>query len=292
MFPAPNPPGTAAVRASPATSCGDGFATTHAAPKPCRFPLTALVTLVAAIVVATSIAPAAAADLDLSLASHYSVGDYGGDDDIEIVYVPLVARVETDAWMFKMVVPYLRISGGTTVVEGPGGPIVTPSGTEEGLGDVVLESTYSIPPFARYAPYVEVGGRLKLPTADDDRGLGTGQFDVTPEVELSWTLGRWTPYAGAGFRILGDPSGTTYHDGFLANVGLTALLGDLLEPGLFFYWKESASAGGEDSAEALPVLRIHAGEHWTVDSYVSIGFTDSAPDVGSGAQVHYEFEGD
>ena len=43
------------------------------------------------------------ADLDLSLSSHYSTGDYGGTDDIEIVYAPLVARFEHDAMMLKAV---------------------------------------------------------------------------------------------------------------------------------------------------------------------------------------------
>ena len=75
--------------------------------------------------------PARAADLDLSLSSHYSSGDYGGNGNIGIVYVPLVAKLEADAWTFKLVLPYLRISGGTGTVQGPGGPIETKNGTSQ-----------------------------------------------------------------------------------------------------------------------------------------------------------------
>ncbi|MBI5505717.1 MAG: hypothetical protein HY899_13030 [Deltaproteobacteria bacterium] len=241
---------------------------------------------------------ALAADLDVSLATHYSTGDYDGTDSVDILYVPLIAKLEIDAWMLKLVLPFLRISGGTTTVEGPGGPIVTPAGTEEGFGDIIAESTYTFDPFARYAPFIEVGGRVKFPTAED--GLGTGEFDFTPEIELSRTFGRWTPYLGGGFRVLGDSTYTivrdhhvirrqlNYRDGFVANAGLTwRVANELLEPGMFVYWKQAASSGADDAVEALPVLRIRFAQAWTLDSYVSVGFTDSVPDVGTGVQLHY-----
>lgn len=250
--------------------------------------------------VARLASPVAAAELDVSLATHYSTGDYGGSENIDVVYVPFVAKLEIDAWMLKAVLPFLRISGGTTTVEGPGGPIVTPAGTEQGFGDIIVESTYTFDPIARYAPFVEVGGRIKFPTAED--GLGTGEFDFTPEIELSRTFGRWTPYLGGGYRVLGDSSYTvvhnhhvirqelTYRDGFVANAGLTCrVAGELLEPGMFVYWKQAASSGADDAVEALPVLRIRFAQAWVVDTYLSVGFTDSVPDIGSGVQVHYVF---
>jgi hypothetical protein len=244
--------------------------------------------LMAGVVVGAT--AARAADFDLSLSGHYSSGDYGGSGNVEIYYAPAVFKVEHRAWMLKLVVPWLRISGGNTVVEGPNGPIVTPNGTAEGLGDIVVEGTYTISPTSPYMPFVEIGGRVKIPTASESEGLGTGKFDFIPEVELSRTWGRWTPYLSVGYRVLGEPSGIDYADGFLASVGVTYRVTRPLEPGVFVYWKQSATSGSPDSAEALPALRIHIGNDWLIDTYVSAGFTDSSPDVGTGLQVHYLFE--
>lgn len=247
------------------------------------------VTLVAA---ADRAAAELATRLDLSVSGHFSRGDYGGDDDIDIVYVPVVAKVDAGPWGMKIVVPYLRISGGTTVVEGPSGPITTPAETAEGLGDVIWEASYTFAPPRAALPFVELGAKLKLPTADEGDGLGTGEFDVTPAVEVSQKFGRWTPYGELGFRVLGDPSPTTYRDGFLASGGTTYELAEGWEVGAFVYWKQSASAGGDDSLEALPVLRWNLGEHWIVDAYVSAGLSDAVPDVGSGLQLHWRAERD
>lgn len=235
--------------------------------------------------------PGSAADLDISLATHASAGKYGGSDTIRIVYVPLVAKLEVDAWTFRAVLPWLRVSGGSATVIGPGGPITTKYGTSSGFGDILLEGTYEVSPPFEYAPFVEIGARLKIPTASESDGLGTGEVDVTPEIELTRRYGRWAPYASAGFRVLGDTSTATYRDGFLASLGLTCRLFERFEPGVFLYWRQSASEGGSDAVELLPELRVELDEQWMVDAYGSAGFTHSTPDAGGGVQIHYRMPG-
>lgn len=255
--------------------------------RPSSRPLCRAVTI-AALAFSLAQAPAVhAADIDVSLSTHYSSGSYGGKGDVRIVYVPIVARLEVDAWTFKAVVPWLRISGGSTVVEGPGGPVETRNGTSSGLGDLLLEGSWTLDPLFSLAPFVEIGARLKLPTASESEGLGTGKFDVTPEVEVTRLYGRWTPSLSVGFRVLGDGSNTTYRDGFLASAGLTCRLWDVLEPGAFVYWKQSATRGNQDSVEVLPVLRVDVSERWSVDAYASAGFTNSSPDAGVGILLRY-----
>jgi len=243
--------------------------------------------LVVALTLLLGAGQAPAANLDVSLSSHYSSGNYGGSDDIELVYVPLVAKLEIDAWTLRTVLPWLRVSGGTTTVEGPGGPIETKNGTADGFGDVLLEGSYAFAPLARYAPFIEVGARLKTPTAKESRGLGTGEFDITPEIEITREYGRWTPYVTVGFRVLGDSTSTTYRDGFLASAGISCRLFGMFEPGIFAYWKQAATKGSDDAVEILPVLRMEFGEQWMVDAYASAGFTDSTPDAGGGIVLHY-----
>lgn len=243
---------------------------------------------------------AAAASLDLSISTDYSRGDYGGQGHVDIVYVPAIVRLETYEWTFKAIFPYLYISGGSSTVDLPTGPVVTPNGTSEGLGDIQLEVSRWFAPMTDLAPFVEIAARLKLPTASENDGLGTGEADFLPEVQLARVYGRWTPYASLGFRILGDDFtirrppdrpprkiGTTYRDGLLASAGLTYRASELLEPGLFAYWRQAATKGSADPVELLPTLRLWIGDRWLVDLYATVGFTSSSPDAGCGMQLHY-----
>lgn len=228
-----------------------------------------------------------AADIDVALSTHYSTGDYGEDDSIDVVYAPAVVRMETGAWQFKAIVPFLRISGGSTTIELPTGPVTTENGTNEGLGDIVVEGSYAVAPLLDWAPWVDIIARMKLPTASEDDGLGTGEVDFSPEIELLRRYGRWTPFASLGFRVLGDTSDATYRDGFLASAGLLCRVLDWLEPGVFVYWRQAATGGSPDSLELLPMLRLQWDDRWTVDAYASAGFTDSSPDAGVGLEIRY-----
>ena len=252
--------------------------------------------VVGAAIVAALATSASATDIDLSVSAHYSSGDYGEDANVDIVYVPAVMRVETGAWLFKAVVPFVRISGGSTTVELPTGPVTTRGGTSQGLGDVALEGSYAISPLFEHAPFLDLNTRIKLPSADEDQGLGTGEYDFAWETELARSYGNWTPFVSAGFRVLGDSSSTTprgvrlavtYRDGFFASAGALYLVRGWVEPGLFVYWKEAATKGSDQSLELLPVLRLYWSESWVVEAYASAGFTDSTPDAGVGLEIHY-----
>lgn len=236
---------------------------------------------------AASASPAVALDLDASLSSHYSIGDYGGSEDVHIVYVPASLRATAGAWSAKLLVPWLYIEGGSTTIDGPTGPIETKNGTAEGLGDVMLEANYTVWPLLPAAPFIDLGLRVKFPTADESQGLGTGEFDFTPEVQFARRYGRWTPYASIGFRILGDDGTASYRDGFLASAGVTCLLREWIEPGVYVYWRQAANKGSDDAIELLPMLRVDLGPSWLLDAYASAGFSDSSPDAGAGLELHW-----
>ncbi|HYC56593.1 MAG TPA: transporter [Candidatus Binatia bacterium] len=237
----------------------------------------------------------------MSLSSHYSTGDYGPDQDTDIFYAPFVARAELGPWMLKLVLPYIIVSGGG--VEGPAGPVAGSGGTHDGLGDIVAEVSYTFWFAQRWAPILEIGSRVKFPTADEDEGLGTGEFDVTPEIELAGILGRWTPFASAGYRVLGDSQDSTYYDGFVVTAGTTVRVTERLEAGGFLYWRQASSevtlprdgppparprtGRADDPFEIIPYLRWTLSSSWLVDFYVSAGLSDGSPDVGTGLTLRY-----
>src|SRR5438552_16472144 len=61
-----------------------------------------------------------AGEFSLGVGFNYSSGEYGTSTTTEILSIPIIARYERGPWIFKLTVPYLSISGGTSVVPGVG----------------------------------------------------------------------------------------------------------------------------------------------------------------------------
>jgi hypothetical protein len=107
------------------------------------------------------------------------------------------ATVGTSAtrWDANLTVPFLRLAR-----EGGGA-----STQDQGLGDIVARGTY------RFLRETEDGwsldglGAIKLPTASETKGLGTGRTDIGAFLALNQQLGllRWTILGG---RIQGESS--------------------------------------------------------------------------------------
>jgi hypothetical protein len=220
-----------------------------------------------------------------SVGFHFSTGDYGTSDTTDIYYVPLVMRARSGAWTAWLTVPYLRISGGGGTVQGPQGPIATSGGTNDGLGDVLLRGSYLVSPFRRWLPYVELVSLVKFPTASERDGLGTGRFDFGFETEVSWDVGRFTPFGMIGYRFLGSSPSIPLHDVYVDSVGLQYRLFDRLDVGLLLDHRQSASKASGVRRELLPFASYRAGEHWWLGGYASAGLADGSPDAGVGIEV-------
>jgi hypothetical protein len=235
--------------------------------------------------------------LKASLGYHYSVGDYGESESTEIHYVPLALTGEVERWMLQLTIPFLAIRGPSGIIEGPSGPIAS-EGDGDGLGDLLLRGGYLVPLRALLAgslaanpalPYPEIIGLVKFPTASRDEGLGTGEFDFGLELELSWALGRFTPFATAGYRFLGSPPGTHLSDVFVGSLGGIYRLFESLDGGVLFDYRQSPSPSTGERLELVPFATWRFRPPWSIDTYVSGGLADGSPEVGVGFQVAYTY---
>ncbi|TMI10577.1 MAG: hypothetical protein E6H40_08240 [Betaproteobacteria bacterium] len=93
-----------------------------------------------------------AGEFSLGVGFNYSSGEYGTSTITEILSIPVIARYDHGPWIFKLTIPYLSISGGTSVVPGVGrvtssNPKRRGDGASEatatGLGDIVASATYT-----------------------------------------------------------------------------------------------------------------------------------------------------
>ncbi len=74
-----------------------------------------------------------AGEFSLGVGFNYSSGEYGTSTTTEILSIPIIARYERGPWIFKLTVPYLSISGGTSVFPASGASPAPIRGAEAGV---------------------------------------------------------------------------------------------------------------------------------------------------------------
>ncbi len=242
----------------------------------------------------------------LSVAYYLSSGDYGLNTNTDTEYVPVSLDYYRGPWSFNLTVPYVRISGFGTVTMGPSGPIqvshnpgrgmfgVSSAGfstttltkvTESGIGDVTAAVGYSFLPAAADGLLIEVNGRVKFPTADEKKGLGTGEFDYSTQVDLSKPFGALTPFVTAGYTITGDSDRIDYNNVFYSSVGAAYSLTDAVNLKASYDYRQKATDDADNAEEASVSLSWRMNDTWSATVSGSTGFTNASPNWSGGLEV-------
>ena len=244
----------------------------------------------------------------------FSTGDFGGDLDSDIWYVPFSLRVDWRDFTAKVTVPYLRATDFASLAVGepvtpdrevirrqvdamPTGPsfeevIAGLRDTRDGIGDVILEGRYTYRPDCAWLPETRLTGKIKLGTASARKQLGTGEHDYGLEIDFAKPIGRWLPFAGAGYRFIGDPrrdDGTRVglRDRWNAYAGISASLTRSVGLGIVYDWRESAVPGRADFHELQPYASWRVHPRFAIDPYVLVGLSRPAPDFAAGLQLRF-----
>jgi len=256
--------------------------------------------------------PAKGADGPLSIGTgfEYATGDYGTDETIDSVRVPLILDYYSERFDLQVEIPWIYQSGGTTVTMG-GMRFPTDGGgdhqgrhgsgmdssndssdlseSHSGLGDITLTGGLVLLDESDRFPLVRLLGYLKVPTADDEKGLGTGEFDFGAGLGLAKWLGNWTTYL-EGMYVLPGSSSTYDPDNywnFLASASYR--LTDALRPGVSL----SGGTAAFDGASAPLEFRVKIS-YWTqgnasFGAYLAKGLSNGSPDFGTGIFGFFNF---
>jgi hypothetical protein len=228
----------------------------------------------------------------LSTGIDYSSGDYGQTEKTEILVVPLSARVKAGWIRLSATLPYLRIDSPGGVVIGPDGTplpgVPTASGVREGLGDLSLAATASLPPAMLGGLHIDLTGRVKLPTSKDSDGLGTGETDYTVAADISYPIGNIAPFVTIGYRMPGDPEGFELRNSIRTSVGTSVVLGRMVAIASYDYARASSPLA-EDAHELFGALNgpLNKQLNWTL--YGIAGMSEGSPDAGVGALITFKF---
>ena len=226
----------------------------------------------------------------LSTGLEYSSGDYGGTETIEDLYVPVIGSVTYGRISFQLTLPYLSVTGpaGTTITE-PGGEPVSGSGattTESGLGDIIAGATlYDIFCSSDYGIALDLTGKIKFGTADEEKGLGTGEPDYTLRADLYKFFEQFTLIGSAGYKFRGDPAGYDLENVLIGSIGGAFSFNDDARLGITYDYRESALIDGDAVSEVSAFLSRNLNDSWRLQFYAFTGFSDSSPDWGGGVLV-------
>lgn len=233
--------------------------------------------------------PLLADDLTLSSGVDYSRGDYGEAVTSETWYVPVIGKYESGSMIYKLTIPWLRITN----------PSVGPDGVplagdcdriESGLGDTVASADYAVLDGRDGGNLlVDLVGKVKLPTGDEDHCLGTGKSDFSGQVDVTQGMGPVTGFATLGWKKLGDPSDTDFRDPVFASLGLVTRVASSISVGLAYDWRQKVTSDGDEIQELTLFGTRKLSPDWKVQLYALAGFSDASPDAGGGLLLSHTF---
>lgn len=231
--------------------------------------------------------PAPASSWRIGTGADYSRGDYGFATDTEVLSVPLQLSYESGSWLFTTSVPWLNIRGPAAITGAGGAPRPT-SASESGLGDVMAGATYR---FGEVIGPVNLAftGRIKLPTADEDRGLGTGETDFYGQFDFYRTFESATPFVSVGYRALGDSAVYQLQDGLYVSAGSHFRSSASTVWTVAGNWGRRIIAGGDPTADVMVAFNYDWSPQWRFTAYALKGFTDASPDYGTGVAIGRKF---
>jgi Putative MetA-pathway of phenol degradation len=236
----------------------------------------------------------------LSTSFNYLKGDYGTGEDTEIIYVPFTFGIRLDRFRLGLTVPYLRQTSQDVVLTGGGvatkkgkqvaASTTTESRTEDGLGDILLRTSFIVLKEQPLLPEIEPYLKIKFPTADEDRGLGTGEFDETIGVDLSKTfLERLAVYLTLAYTFIGSPPGADFDNSFGWSIGAAYAV---TQPFSIYAFLDgsTAIAPGQDNP-----LELRVGAEYRIIKALKLtgsvmkGLSDGAADWGVSAGLSLRF---
>jgi hypothetical protein len=242
-------------------------------------------------------------DWQVGLSAYYSSGTYGSGSRTDILSIPLSIRRMFQDGDVTLIIPYLSVTGDCNVTLLSGVPnrtggtcptrTVTRNGratqtrttntrtTESGIGDVLLQGRYYVLDEKDWLPTIALIARLKLPTADRDRGLGTGEFDEKFGAQLSKNLtDKWIAFADIGYTFIGSPPGVELKNQWNYDIGAGYYLTPNLLASVYYEYWSAVVSGLQDPQDLYFDLSYKLTQTFRLNAGFLVGLTNGAPDYG------------
>jgi len=176
--------------------------------------------------------------------------------------------------------------GGGMGSPGGGHPTDHPSPPEfsdepqHGLGDVILTVGYSLLEEKEKSPSISTELYVKFPTADEDKGLGTGAYDYGLGLSFGKWLAGWQLDAQVLYILPGSTPSYELSNYWDWSVSSNYLVNEQLSLGLGLAGATSPFSGGDDPLEAQLLGSYFLSPKTSIWALVSFGLSDGSADYG------------
>ena len=264
--------------------------------------------------------PSAERNWQIGFTPSYSSGNYGTNTTSSFFYAPVSIRRFFKDGDVALVIPFVTtMTNGTATLVG-GQPTqtlpascddnsgsgnagdrpecqgLTTGGTQgqkvtnSGLGDIILRGRYYIVEEKDWTPLIAITGRLKLPTADEKRGLGTGKMDEGVGAEVSKRLGdSWLVFLDGGFNIIGRPEDRNLRNQWWYDIGGGYYFTKDLLGSVYFEEYRSLVSGAQNIRDVFFGMSYRASSEWRFNGGFAVGLSNGAPDHVFSVGTSYRF---
>ncbi|MDE0479985.1 MAG: hypothetical protein OXI13_10190 [Gammaproteobacteria bacterium] len=230
----------------------------------------------------------------LNLGAYFAEGKFNGHSDTTIRYLPIGYQWQGERWGFQLLTAGLSVTGVGNVLVNIGevtraiaGSEVT---TEAGFGDTIAGISYALDPFADWAPFVDLRLDVKLPTADENRSLGTGELDFSLQIDFSQVYGETTWFASLGRNFRGRTDlFPGLNDNSFAQLGFARQLSERTSAGAFYDYREAPAVFARETHEIYPYVSFQLSPRWSLTALVGRGFTEGSADYALQGQLSYSW---
>jgi len=238
----------------------------------------------------------------VALGFYSALGNYGAQDATRITYLPVSWAVTKGGWSGQLSLARLRVEGPGNVLVNLGGvtravasdSIGRYSGTGDSLVEIGYTKTQRIPEGvlpSLFGDSLSVGARLsvKLPTASVEKNLGTGERDVSLQLESSFYVGQNTVFTTLGYSDRGASQVfTDIKNSGYAQVGIARRLSQSTSAGLLYDYRETASKFFGDVQEVGVYAGWELSPTWSLTALASTGLTASSAEHAVYLQLVYQ----
>ena len=160
---------------------------------------------------------------------------------------------------------------------------------ENGLGDTEVKVKYHFIDQKDWIPHFALSGTIKIPTASESKGLGSGKADFNVNTIFTWNLSeRWQLYSNLGYTFIGEHHVDNECNYSVAlQFALTdkwALVGEIIGVNNFNGHKR------DDPISGLVGAQYVLSDNFVLDAGVEIGMNKAAPDYRLTAGLTFFFK--
>jgi hypothetical protein len=151
-------------------------------------------------------------------------------------------------------------------------------GSASGIGDTYFDASYRVVEETDTLPETSLHAGVTIPTADEDKGLGTGEIDYRAGFIVSKDIGMATVEGGLDYNIMGEPDDydlDNYVSGF---AGVTTSITDKLDMYMELSGAQAASEESDTELAAAVQLSYDLQQYGAVIVGASKGLSDGSPD--------------